>query len=96
VSARYDDSQQRKPFWSLIVMRKALPVAALLAATSLAFAQPKVSGGDTPPADSKAAQEKAAAEQARRDAAKKALGALKGSKEQDQRGQGSDRKPAGR
>ncbi len=59
-------------------MRKVLPLAALLAVTSLAFAQPKVSGGGTPPAADQSAQDKAAAEKERREAAKKALGALKG------------------
>jgi hypothetical protein len=61
-------------------MHKTLPLAALLLAAGLAWGQPKVSGGSTPPADNQTAQDKAAAEKERREAAKKALDALKDKK----------------
>lgn len=62
------------------MIRRILPLAALLAAT-FAFAGQKVSTGGTPPADAKAtqaAEEKAAAERNRREEARKALRALQG------------------
>ena len=70
-------------------MRKILPLVALLLATSLAWGEQKVSGGNTPPSVNQAAQDKAAADKERREAAKKALDALKdkkGGKEGDRKG----------
>ena len=69
-------------------MRKLLPFVALLLASSLVFGQEKVSGGNTPPASGQTAQDRAAAEKSRREAAKKALSALKGPKDKDKREQG--------
>ena len=57
--------------------RPLLVLAALLATSYLALAEKKVSGGDTPPSGNQAAQDKAAAEKERREAAKRALDALK-------------------
>ncbi|MBI4996122.1 MAG: hypothetical protein HZC22_04335 [Rhodocyclales bacterium] len=83
-------------------MRKILPIAALLLATGLVWGQQKVSAGvtggnprgSTPPAEP-SAREKAAAEKSQRDAAKKALGALKGAPK-DKADKRDDRKPGGR
>lgn len=84
------------------MIRQIVPIAVLLAA-NIAYAGPKVSDGvtvgnprgSTPPAGDPSAQEKAAAEQSRRDAAKRALDALKGSPK-DKADQRDDRKPGGR
>ncbi len=73
--------------------RRLLVIATLLAFAASASAQPKVSGGETAPADAQAAQERAAAEKQRREAAKKALDALKGPQDKDKR---DARKPGGR
>lgn len=70
-------------------MRKVLPLAALLFAAGLAWGEQKVSGGGTPPPGNQAAQDKAAADKERREAAKRALDALKdkkGGKEGDRKG----------
>lgn len=81
------------------MIRQVLFIVALLA-TSVAVAEPKVSGGGTPPAGGNstaqpAPPEKPATPAADRDAARKALGALKGGKTPDKRSQ-DERKPGGR
>ncbi len=79
-------------------MRRLIVLAALLAA-NLAVAEPKVSGAGTPPASGQAApaadKGQAAPDSSRRDAAKKALGAIKGDAGKDKRGTAGDVK-AGR
>jgi hypothetical protein len=81
------------------VIRQVLFIVALLA-TAVAVAEPKVSGGGTPPAGGNstaqpAPPDKPATSAADREAARKALDALKGGKAQDKRGQ-DERKPGGR
>jgi hypothetical protein len=92
--ARYGNLPQCNLFRSRFVIRSVVSILAVLAAT-VAIAEPKVSGGSTPPASDPSAQEKAAAEQSRRDAAKRALDALKGSPK-DKADKRDDRKPGGR
>jgi hypothetical protein len=79
-------------------MHRLFVLAALLA-TNLAVAETKVSGGGTPPASRQAApaadKGQAAPDSNRRDAAKKALGAIKGDAGKDKRGTAGDAK-AGR
>jgi hypothetical protein len=102
VIARYHRSRQRNLFRSRFVIRQVVSIAVLLAAT-VAIAEPKVSGGvtegnprgSTPPASDPSVQEKAAAEQSRRDAAKRALDALKGSPK-DKADKRDDRRPGDR
>lgn len=81
------------------MIRHAVFFAALLAA-SVATAEPKVSGGGTPPAGSNAQSEsdkKPAPPPGRSDEARKALGALKGGSAQGKRGAAEpERKPGGR
>lgn len=80
------------------MIRLVVSIVALLAAT-VASAEPKVSGGSTPPASGSSSTQPAAPDKAtppapgRSEAARKALGALKGSKPQEKR---DDRKPGGR
>lgn len=82
------------------MIRQVVSIAALLFAT-VAIAEPKVSGGGTPPADSRSTAQPAAPDKTgapapgRSEAARKALGALKGGNTQDKRGR-EDRKPGGR
>jgi hypothetical protein len=75
-------------------MRQLLVIPALLVMATVASAQPKVSGGETAPVVSQTAQEQAAAEKSRREAAKKALDALKGPRK-DRPGQQDDRNKQG-
>lgn len=78
------------------MVRKLLVIPALMVMATVASAAPKVSGGETAPASGQAAQDQAAAEKSRREAAKKALDALKGP-QKDKAGQRDDRnKPGGR
>jgi hypothetical protein len=85
------------------VVRQLLVIPALIIVATAAAAQPKVSDGvtggnprgSTAPASSQAAQDQAAAEKSRREAAKKALDALKGP-QKDKAGQRDDRDKPGR
>jgi hypothetical protein len=85
------------------VVRQLFLIPALMVVATVAAAQPKVSDGvtggnprgSTAPASGQTAQDQAAAEKSRREAAKKALDALKGP-QKDRPGQRDDRNKPGR
>jgi hypothetical protein len=76
------------------VIRSVVSIAALLVALN-AIAEPKVGSGGTPPAGGPSTTPAATPAPGRSEAARKALGALKGGNIQDRR-RPDERKPRGR